>query len=49
MSIGYEVREEAKGKAELRRKVEEFLEMLRSEEISAEVQPATVTPPKEAT
>ena len=48
MSIEHEVREEAKGNSDLRRKVEKFVEMLRSEEISAEVNPATVTPPKEA-
>ena len=49
MSVDHEVKEDEKGKAELRRKVEEFIEMLKSEEMSVEVNPAAVTPPKEAT
>ena len=43
------MKEKAKWKAVHRRKVEEFVEMLRSEEMSVEVKPAAVTPPKEAT
>ena len=46
MSVDHEVIEEAKGKAELRRKVEEFVEMLRSEDMSMKVKPAMVTPPR---
>ena len=49
MSVDHEVIKELKTKAELRRKVEEFVEMLRSEDMSVEVKSATVTPPKEAT
>ena len=49
MSIDHKVIEEAKGKTELRRKVEEFVEMLRSEDMSVKVMPAAVMPPKEAT
>ena len=48
MSVDHEAIEEAKGKAELRRKVEEFVEMLRSEDMSVKVTSAAVTPPKEA-
>ena len=48
MSVEHEVREEAKRTAEIRRKVEELSEMLRSKELSVEVKPAAVTPPKEA-
>ena len=49
MSVDHEVIEEAKGKAGLRRKVEEFVEMMRSEDMSVKVKTAAVTPPKEAT
>ena len=49
MSVDHEVIEEAKGKAEFRRKVEEFVEMLKSEDMSVKVKLAAVTPPKEAT
>ena len=49
MSVDHEVIEEAKRKSELRRKVEEFVEMLRSEDMSVTVKPATVTPAKEVT
>ena len=49
MSVDHKVIEEAKGKAQLRRQVEEFVEMLRSEDVPVKVKPATVTPPKEAT
>ena len=48
MRVEYEVREEAKRKAELRGKIEKFFEML-SENMSVEVKPAAVTPIKEAT
>ena len=48
-SVAHEVIEEAKGKAELRRKVEEFVEMVKSEDKTVKVKPAAVTPPKEAT
>ena len=46
MSVDHEVIEDAKGKTELRRKVEEFVEMLRSEDMLVKVKPAVVTPPK---
>ena len=49
MSVDHEAIEEANGKAEIRRKVEEFVEMLRREDMSVKVTPAAVTPPKEAT
>ena len=49
MSIEHEVKDEAKWKAKHRRKVEEFVEMLRSKEMSVEVNPAAVTQTKEAT
>ena len=48
MSVDHEAIEEAKGKAELRRKVEEFVEMQRSEDMSVKITSAAVTPPKEA-
>ena len=48
MSVDYEAIQKAKGKAELRRKVEEFVEMLRSEDMSLKVTSAAVTPPKES-
>ena len=47
MSVDHEAIEEAKGKAELRRKVEEFVEMLRSVDMSVKVTSAAVTPSKE--
>ena len=49
MSVDHDVIEEAKGKAELRRKMEEFVEMLTSEDMSVKVKPVGVTPSKEAT
>ena len=49
MGVDHEVIEEAKGKAELRRMVEEFVEILRNEDMSVKVKPAALTPPKEAT
>ena len=49
MNVDHEAIEEAKGKAELRRKVEKFVEMLRSEDMFMKVTPAAVTPPKETT
>ena len=49
MSVDHEAIEEAEGKAGLRRKVEELVEMLKSEDMSLKVTPAAVTPPKEAT
>ena len=49
ISVDHEVIEEAKGKADLRRQVEEFVEILRNEDMSVKVKPAAVTPPKEAT
>ena len=48
ISVHHEAIEEAKGKAELRRKVEEFVEMLSSEDMSVKVTSAAMTPPKEA-
>ena len=48
MSVDHEAIEEAKGKAELREKVEQFVEMLRKEDMSVKVTLAAVTPPKEA-
>ena len=48
MSVDHEAIEEAKGKAELRRKVKELVEMLRREDMSVKVTSAAVTPPKEA-
>ena len=49
MSVDHEVRAEAKGKAELRRKVKEIVEILRSEDMSVKVKRAVVTLPKELT
>ena len=43
MSVDHEAIEEAKGKAELRQKVDEFVEMLRSKDMSVKVTSAAVT------
>ena len=47
MSVDHDAIEEVKGKAELRRKVKKFVEMLSSEDMSVKVTSAAVTPPKE--
>ena len=49
MSVDHDLIEEAKVKVELRQKLEEFVEMLRSEDMPVEVKSAAGTQPKEAT